>query len=130
MDDIARRLRAVRAELGLTKPQMAEALSVGRGAYYVWEQGSSAKKPNFPAEEAMVELCEQLPGLTLDYVYRGRLQTLPIMLGVRLLAREAGKDPDEPGFDHTEARQAWGASIAEQVDGAERRSAIAGLIRA
>lgn len=108
-DDIARRLMAARAEIGLDKPKMASALGVGRQAYYGWEAGSEAKKPVFPAEEAMIKLCELLPGLTMDYLYRGKLDTMRTALAIRLMAREMGLNPDAVGFD----RQAVAAAVAE-----------------
>lgn len=114
VDDIARRLRAIREEIGWTPAQMIDALGVGRGAYYQWEKGAAAKKPNFPAEEAMATLCELLPGLTMDYIYRGKLETMPPGLGIRLTAREIGEDPGAAGFDPAAARLAWASALAEQ----------------
>lgn len=111
IDHIARRLRAIRAETGKTVPELAETIGANKSAYYTWERGSAASKPNFPAEEAMATLCDLLPGLTLDYIYRGKLHTMPANLAIRLVAREAGLDPE----DQTAARRAWADALAEQA---------------
>ncbi len=108
--EVARRLRAVRAELGLSPAQMAERLGVGRTTYYNWEAENPAK-PNFPAEEAMAELCDLLPGLTLDYIYRGRMDAVPTSLAIRLTARELGQDPDAKDFRPEQV----GAAVAARV---------------
>jgi DNA-binding XRE family transcriptional regulator len=113
-DDVARRLRAVRDELHLTPPAMAEAIHAGRAAYYTWEKGSAAAKPNLPNEQAMVNLCELLPGLTMDYLYRGRYDTLDTRLRIRLMAREMGMDPDAAGFDRRAATMALAEAMAAQ----------------
>jgi transcriptional regulator with XRE-family HTH domain len=83
--------------MGLSPAQLAERLGVGRTTYSNWEM-ERPTKPNFPAEEAMAELCAQLPGLTLDYIYLGKVDTLRTELAIRVLAREKGLDPDAPNF--------------------------------
>lgn len=108
--DVVRRLRAIRAELGLSPPEMAERLGVSRTTYYNWE-AENPTKPNFPAEEAMAKLCDLLRGLTLDYIYMGRVDTLPTGLAIRLTARELGEDPGSPGFRPERAA----AVVAEKV---------------
>lgn len=113
-DDVARRLRAVRDELHLTAPAMAEAINAGRAAYYTWEKGSAAAKPNLPNEQALVNLCELVPGLTMDYLYRGRYDTLDTRLRIRLMAREMGMDPDAVGFDRKAATMALAEAMAAQ----------------
>ncbi|WP_203070682.1 hypothetical protein [Falsiroseomonas ponticola] len=73
-------------------PEFAALLGVGRTRYLNWEnEGPSG---NYPAEEAMAYLCDLLPGLTMDYIYRGVLDAVPTRLGIRLTAREQGLDPD------------------------------------
>jgi transcriptional regulator with XRE-family HTH domain len=98
-DDIARRLKAARVEMRHHPRVLAELLGTARSTYLGWEAGSRAKKPNFPSEEAMIRLCEIMPGLTLDYLYRGRLDTMRTGLAIRLLAREMGLDPDAADFN-------------------------------
>lgn len=95
--DVVRRLRAIRAELGLSPPELAERLGQSRTTYYNWE-AENPTKPNLPAEQAMAELCSVLPGLTLDYIYMGKTATMQTGLAIRLTAREMGLDPDAVGF--------------------------------
>jgi len=109
--DVVRRLRAIRAELGLSPPQLAERLGVPRTTYYNWEAENPAK-PNFPSEEAMAELCDLLPGLTMDYIYRGRLESMKASLAIRLTAREMGEDPDARDFRPERAGAAVAAKVA------------------
>lgn len=91
--DIVRRLRAVREELGYQKGQeYADLLGVGRTRYANWENDRASG--NYPAEETMAHLCDLLPGLTMDYIYRGVLDAVPTKLGIRLTMREQGQDPD------------------------------------
>jgi len=105
-DDIARRIIAVRGELKLHPKDLAPLLGTTRPTYLGWEAGSRAKKPSFPSEEGMIALCDLLPGLTMDYLYRGKLDTMRTGLAIRLIAHEIGLDPDAPGFDATVAAQA------------------------
>lgn len=90
--DVARRLKAVREELGMDQRAMAKWLDVGRTRYIGWERAA-----NLPNERVMLVLCDRT-GLTLDYVYRGRLDAVPLALAIRVTAREDGLDPDAPGF--------------------------------
>ena len=113
-DDLARRLRAVREEMHMTAAVMAEAIHAGRAAYYTWEKGSAAAKPNLPNEQAMVNLCELVPGLTMDYLYRGRYETLDARIRVRLMAREMGMDPDSVEFDRRTVTVALAEAMAAQ----------------
>lgn len=92
-----RRLRAVREELGLDPPEMADRVGAPRTTYYNWE-AETPKKPNFPSKEMMVQIRDALDGLTLDYLYTGRLSTMRTALAIRLTAREMGMDPDDRGF--------------------------------
>jgi transcriptional regulator with XRE-family HTH domain len=90
---LGRRLQAIREELNFGQAQMAEWLGVGRTRYVNWE-----REENRPAEEKMVWLCEQT-GITLDYIYRGKLDALPMALGIRLRARELGQSPEQASSD-------------------------------
>jgi transcriptional regulator with XRE-family HTH domain len=98
--DIARRLRAIRMELGFDQAAMSSWLEIGRTRYVNWE-----KAENKPSEEAMVLLCDRT-GVTLDYIYRGRLDAVQTGLAIRLTAREQGMDPDDPRFDPRDAMSA------------------------
>ncbi len=95
---VAKRLRAVRRYLGKESiTEMASWLSVPRTRYANWEnEGGSG---NFPAEEAIADLCDRVPGLTMDYIYRGRLDGMPLALAINLTAWEMGADPSAPDFD-------------------------------
>jgi DNA-binding XRE family transcriptional regulator len=110
LDDVARRLKAIRAEMAKEPPELAEMIGASKSAYYQWEKGSTASKPNFPGKQAMANLCDVLPGLDLDYIYRGKLDGMPPHLGIKLVAREMGIEPTDPG-----AKLAWAAAIAEQA---------------
>ncbi len=108
--EVVRRLRAIRAELGLSDAELARRLGVGRTTYLNWET-ENPSKPVFPSEEAMAELCDVLPGLTLDYIYLGKLHSLRTDLAVRLTAREQGLDPLSPDFRADQV----GAAVAARV---------------
>ena len=86
---LARRLRAIREELGMTPRQFAKRLRIGRSCYYQWEAGN-----NQPSYVAMTELCRHLD-VTLDWIYAGVADGVPIPLMIRLRARMAGDDPDD-----------------------------------
>lgn len=101
---VARRLKAVRDHVGKNVTAMADWLGVPRTRYANWERQSGSG--NFPAEESMSLLCDMLPGLTLDYLYRGRLDGMPVALAIQLTAREMGEDPGAPGFDPARAAAA------------------------
>lgn len=89
---VARRLAAIRAEMGLDQPEMADWLGVSRSRYNNWAAGR-----NLPNEEAMVRLAERTQ-ISLDYIYRGKLDAVPMALAIRLQARELDMNPDaEPG---------------------------------
>ena len=96
---VAARLTAVRAHVGKNVTEMAAWLDVPRSRYSNWEHEGG----NFPAEETIAALCDQVPGLTMDYIYRGRLDGMPIALAIQLTARELGEDPSAPGYDPARA---------------------------
>jgi transcriptional regulator with XRE-family HTH domain len=90
---IARRLRAICAEMGVEATQLAKRLGYGRTRVANWLREDTG---NMPAEEAMAALCDMMPGLTLDYIYRGSLDHVPHALAIRLTAWETGLNPDQP----------------------------------
>lgn len=106
--DVVRRIRAVREELGLEPPEMAARLNTARTTYLNWEAINPAK-PNYPGKEAMAAIRELIPGLTLDYLYLGNLDAVPMALAIRLTARELGLDPDS-----ADGRQAATAALASR----------------
>lgn len=85
---VTARLRAVQAELGKSDSQMARMVGVGRSRWSQWV-GTS----NMPAEEAMLTLCDKA-GITLDWLYRGKVDLIPTRLAIRLELRAANIDPD------------------------------------
>lgn len=99
-ENVARRLRAIREHMRMERTPFAAWLGVNRTQYANWEGGESG---NFPAEEAMARLCELIPSLTLDYIYRGKFAMLSSDLTLHLAAREEGSDPTTPGFNFTRA---------------------------
>ncbi|MCA3366353.1 MAG: helix-turn-helix transcriptional regulator [Roseomonas sp.] len=82
--EIARRLIAIRDEIGVTNSELARRLEVTRTRFLHWI--SPTETANFPAEESMALLCDMLPGLTLDFIYRGKLDAVPYALALRLKA--------------------------------------------
>jgi hypothetical protein len=100
--DIARRLRAVMAELGMNRRQFAEFLETAESKLGNWL--GKGPKANKPPEEVMVLLCEKAPGLTLDYLYRGVLDHVPMALAIRLKAWEEGIPQGEGSNHQTPAR--------------------------
>ena len=86
--EIARRLIAIRDEIGISNSELARRLGVTRTRYLHWI--SPTESGNFPAEESMATLCDMLPGLTLDFIYRGKLDALPYALAIRLQAHLEG----------------------------------------
>lgn len=70
----------------MNRRQMASFLNTSESKLGNWL--GNGLKANKPAEEAMVLLCEKVPGLTLDYLYRGVLDHVPMALAIRLQASE------------------------------------------
>lgn len=97
---VADRLKAVRAELGLDPGGMAKKLSVGRTRYLNWERGD-----NLPSERAMIVLCD-LTGISMDYLYRGRVDVIPTGLAIRLIGWQLGEDPGSPAFPSPQVSRA------------------------
>ena len=93
LTDFARRLRAAREEGGISAPDFAERIGLGRTRYLNWERGD-----NMPQNEALIVVAEGL-GVTTDYLLRGRLEAIPLGRAIRLVAREEGLDPGDRSFD-------------------------------
>lgn len=93
---IARRLEAVRAELGLTQEAMAARVGATRSAWSNWISSSSSE---MPSEEAMIRLCQETSGwgLNMDWIYRGVTDNVNAKAAIRLAARAHGLDPDSAG---------------------------------
>ena len=89
---VATRLRVIREELQMLPREVGLLLGISRDRWNNWEMGN-----NLPNEKYMVKLC-RATGVTLDYVYMGKLAGVPIDRAIRLAAREQGLNPDDPRF--------------------------------
>lgn len=69
--EIGDRLRAFRGTLGINQKDFAKKHNFSPTQYTNWETGER----RIPPEKAMV--LEERYGLTLDFIYIGRLRTLP-----------------------------------------------------
>lgn len=70
-DDVGRRLRQTLGLLGLANKAFCQAYSVGTSRLSNWLGGA-----NVADLDKMIDLCDDY-GLTLDWIYRGRLGGLP-----------------------------------------------------
>ena len=69
------RLAATRLALGVARPvQMCKAIDVKPNTYSQWEAGT--RRPNL---DDMLRFCDRY-GVTLDWIYRGNIATLPQVL--------------------------------------------------
>ena len=80
IDPVARRLALTREIFGLTEKEFADRAGVLLGRYHRWESGSIP----ISLSSAMA-LCAA-HGLTLDWLYRGKLLGLPLWLAVEIEA--------------------------------------------
>lgn len=92
---VSARLRAIQKEMHLSDSGMADRLKIGRSR---WSNWIGIENSNMPEERVLIDLCE-MTGLTLDWIYRGKLAGLPLALAIRLEARVAGLDPDGTNED-------------------------------
>lgn len=83
--EVAQRLRTLRALKGLSGPKFAEWLEIEYPRWNNFERGFP-----LPAPIALL-LCRRFPGLTLDWLYRGRLEGLTLDLADRLGELESRK---------------------------------------
>lgn len=96
--DIVRRLRLLQAELGLKAAGMAELAGTSRTNWYNWI-AEDPQVPQMPSVEGLAQLAANIPGMTLDYLYLGKLDTLRGDVMIRMMAREQGLDPAAADFD-------------------------------
>lgn len=91
---VGERLRAVRKSLDWKQYEFAEAAGIGKTTYNNWEKGIQ-----FPSVDQAALLCER-HGLTMDFIYLGRLDALPTSLSKALssipMERAASKSTDKP----------------------------------
>lgn len=114
---VAARLRAVMHEYGLsTAAELAAACGAERSAVSNWLQGY-----NLPPVRHIIELARKT-GITLDWIYAGKAETLPGGLAIRLAAVMDGNPlsnvPPEPA-----ASPERGAGLAPKAVGRRRERA-------
>lgn len=86
--EVANRLRAVMTEFGLSSyEKLAEICGSNKYAVGQWMIGN-----NLPPVRRMIELGRRT-GVTLDWVYDGKLGSLPSGLAIRLSAILEGMEP-------------------------------------
>jgi transcriptional regulator with XRE-family HTH domain len=142
-DSVAERLALTREILGLTQKEFAVSAGMILSRYNLREAG----KIPLPLSGG-IQLCDAY-GLTLDWLYRGNLQGLPIWLAVELLAcsvllagaagprvpamdREASGDSstaadsvdEHPAFATANPKRSSGIGALVQKDGSPRRGYI------
>lgn len=90
--EIGNRLFKVRSVAGFdTQQDFAAAARVPEKSYSHWETG----RVKIPLEHAL-RLAEAVPGLTIDYIYRGKLDYVAPALG-RLLRELEDRPPTKRG---------------------------------
>jgi transcriptional regulator with XRE-family HTH domain len=136
INPVARRLALTREILGLTEKEFAERAGVLLGRYHQWESGSIP----ISLSSAMA-LCAA-HGVTLDWLYRGKILGLPLWLAVEIEVcsamlgwddefRNKG-DPVEDGRDRLSRilkRQPDAAAMARQPRRSQRRTGLGGNVR-
>lgn len=75
------RLRMTRLEIDENRTRFAEMFGVLNNRWRMWEEGTHAAD-----EWVMVEMCDRHE-LTLDWLYRGRIETLPHRLQAKLFKK-------------------------------------------
>lgn len=90
---IGKRLELARIAFGMANAQgkFASAAGIRPNTYSMWEIGE-----NFPGLENSMKLCERHAGLTLDWIYFGRIEGMPLWLAnaiSALMQAEAERDP-------------------------------------
>lgn len=136
IDPVARRLALTREVLGLTEKEFAERAGVLLGRYHRWESGSIP----ISLSSAMA-LCAA-HGLTLDWLYRGKILGLPLWLAVEVEVCSAMSDWDDEfrnKADHPAdgrdrlarvlKRQPEAAAIAAQPRRGRPRTELGGNVR-
>ena len=102
MQDIGRRLAALRQDEGLNQEELAERLGVSRQAVSKWERGEST-----PDITNLVALSE-LYGVSIDYLAKGCGATATVQ-------PEEGVAPDEDAWPVAEEASSEGAAPADEV---------------
>lgn len=82
-EGIANRLRLVRDSYALSSKHFAQQAGVSIKSYSQWESGDFRV-----SIDGALSICARF-GITLDYIYLGRIDTLPFSLGLSLQEAEA-----------------------------------------
>lgn len=78
LTELGRRLRDYREALSMNQGEFATSAGLAVNTYNQWEQGK--KRPDVAGA---TKICE-VHGLTLDYIYRGKVDGLPVAIWKRL----------------------------------------------
>ena len=88
-DSVAKRLKAIRAWQNIGQSELAAIAGVAKSAVGNWEQAFSR-----PRVEHAARICNRFR-LSLDYIYLGRLDSIPYAVATALETAELGIDQDE-----------------------------------
>lgn len=86
---IGGRLVLARTAFGMAQGKFAEAASIRPNTYSMWEIGE-----NFPGVDNIMKLCVAHPGLTLDWVYLGKLDGMPHKIANAITALQMAQSPE------------------------------------
>ncbi|WP_245851453.1 helix-turn-helix domain-containing protein [Monaibacterium marinum] len=84
---VGQRLEALRAHHNLTKSELADSVGIDRSSYSRIEQGVK------PLKADMAYKIAERWGVSMDYLYRGRLTEVPRALADNLMSKRTIKAP-------------------------------------
>jgi transcriptional regulator with XRE-family HTH domain len=85
---MARRMRHLRRKLGDTGPRFAARIGLSYHRWHNYESG-------YPVTlSAALQMVERIPGLTLDYIFRGKTDNLPKVLRDQLTDGSPGQSDE------------------------------------
>jgi len=90
VEQIAARLRAGRAALGLSQTELCRLSKIAKNTYNQWEQAIG--RPQLD----QAKLLRRAFGFTLDWIYEGDTSGLPQALALKIMAQEPAKAPRRP----------------------------------
>ncbi len=95
---VGRRLKLARMALGWAEKQgkFAQMAGISLTAYNQWESGE-----NYPGVDNAIKLCDRHTGLTLDWIFRGKLEGMPSQLSntIQVLADAYDATPARVAMD-------------------------------
>lgn len=80
---VARRLRALRTALGLSRSEFADAVGIDRSSYTKIENGIKPLLPNYAYK------IYQLYGVDMNFIYLGQVGGVPVNLSSKLMTNLA-----------------------------------------